>query len=102
MDRAFTDEITQAIQESISLLGDSIIFNTVTYKGIVNEVELVTELGDGGFMQDLAMQIVLPVSTPITGANIGQTLMVGAQKARIHKVLLDNVSVILICTTATK
>jgi hypothetical protein len=90
-----------ALNEVASFLGSQFTYNNTVYTGIINAVELSNELVDGGLMEVLGTQIIVPRAQLATAPAAGQTLYIGTQKARIVKVELDEVSFELTCVTAT-
>ncbi len=94
--------VGNALASANSILGSPFIYNSTTYTGIISNVEISDDLGDGGWIQTLATSIVVPITTFGTAPTAGEKLSINGIEARIHKIITDEVSLELICITATK
>lgn len=89
-----------SLDEVNCLLGESFTLNGLAYRGIINDVELLSTMLDGGLLEGLATIIVVPTSQLPAAPTIGQTLRARGKIMRVEKVKTDEASHEITCKTA--
>ena len=102
MNAAYLQQIQNALNQAVNIIGSQFIYNGNIYNGVINAVEISNELEAGGLVQSLANEIIVPKSAMPTAPVIGAKVTVNGQLERIEKVYSDEISYTLICITATK
>jgi hypothetical protein len=102
MNSDFLNFHTAALAEVTAFLGSPFTYNGTVYTGVINAIELSNELVEGGLMESLGSQIIVPKTSLPNTPKTGETVFIGTVKARINKVETDEVSYTITCVTAKK
>lgn len=91
-----------AFDETLDFTGDAFTYKAKTYYGVISEVEIYTELKEGGMQEVLATVVVVSKKALRTKPVTGETLLISGKPVRIHKVSDDLICFTVTCITATK
>lgn len=97
---AFSEFHQEALTEAIGIFGTLFTFNSASYRGVVNQIEIGSKFQDGGLLETLVTTVVVLRSDFATAPAVGQKLTIDGKLLRIEKVDRDEVSYTLSCVTA--
>lgn len=94
---------TNALDETVKLIGSSFTYKGIVYKGIVSPIELSTEFTSDGLLGEVfTTSLIVKKSILPTTPKSGETLYLESIKGRVMKVDDDGISYIMAIQTATK
>ena len=94
--------LQKALDATVDMLASYFVYKGATYKAVINDMELYTELAEGGLKETLATVIVVSKTQLKAKPVTGETVTISGKPARIYKVADDELAYTLTCITATK
>jgi len=89
-----------ALSEANCFFGSPFVYKGVTYTGIINDIELSTDLKEGGLLETLGTIIVVSLCVLPVAPIAGERIIIAGKPVRIEKVIKDEVTLTIHCKSA--